>query len=55
MIAAARKAQAIPLLSVRAARRRAGLFAAALLVAAVLSWLLVTTLLEVAVIAARMQ
>lgn len=55
MIAAAQKPQAIPLLSVRAAWRRAGLFAAQLLVAAGLSWLLVTTLLEVAAIAARMQ
>lgn len=55
MIAAARKPQAIPLLSVRAAWRRAGLFAAQLLAAAGLSWLLVTTLLEVAAIAARMQ
>ncbi len=55
MIPAARKPQAIPLLSVRAAWRRAGLFAGALLAAAGLSWLLVTTLLEVAAIAARMQ
>lgn len=55
MIAVARKPQAIPLLSVRAACRRAGLFAAQLFAAAGLSWLLVTTLLEVAAIAARMQ
>lgn len=55
MITAARKPQAVPLLSVRAAKRRAGLFAAQLLTAAGLSWLLVTTLLEVAAIAARMQ
>lgn len=55
MIAASRKPQAIPLLSVRAAWRRASLFAVQLLAAAGLSWLLVTTLLEVAAIAARMQ
>ena len=55
MIAAARKPQAVPLLSVRAAWRRAGLFAAQLFAAAGLSGLLVTTLLEVAAIAARMH
>lgn len=55
MIAAARKPQAIPLLSMRAAWRRAGLFATQLITAAGLSWLLVTTLLEVAAVAARMQ
>ena len=55
MIVAARKPQAIPLLSVRAAKRRAALFAAQLLAGAGLSWLLVTTLLEVTAIAARMQ
>lgn len=55
MIASARKPQAIPLLSARDAWRRAGLFAVQLFAAAGLSWLLVTTLLEVAAIATRMQ